>query len=177
MKTLSIFLGILSFACSTKKSNETPSQTDTEALSKVEEQVATPKVQNTKTVKDTISTQTFDLGTNYIVFITPDSTEIKQLKIKHGDDFYTIAHDENFYFSEAVDFLESRSMAYEVTKKRYVKLKLNHKWNHTDHPVKNLLIDTDTLEYKWIVIMHDGYDPPIISTYNDVPEGFKELDE
>ena len=68
-------------------------------------------------------------------------------------------------------------MSYEVTKKRYVKLKLNHNWNHTAHPVRDFLIDTDTLKYKWLVIMHDGYAPPIISAYVDVPTDFMEMDE
>ena len=99
------------------------------------------------------------------------------MKEELGDDFYVVADDQNFYFSQAADFLDSRSVKYKFTNKRFITLKLNHKWNHTDHPVTEITIDTDTLEYKWIAIMHDGYDPPIISSYIDVPTNFEELDE
>ncbi|RED92032.1 hypothetical protein C7460_1331 [Marinoscillum furvescens DSM 4134] len=172
-----MLLGLLIFSCSTNKSSEKANGTDSLEHS---ESKALTSFDSTDTKAPQIelgNASTFDMGTGAILFISPDSAETAQMKEKLGDDFYVVADDQNFYFSQAADFLDSRSVKYEFTNKRFITLKLNHKWNHTDHPVTEITIDTDTLEYKWITIMHDGYDPPIISAYIDVPTNFEELDE
>ncbi len=133
------------------------------------------KVTKKNTVNDI---NTFDLGTKYILIVTPDSTEIENLKKEYGEkDFYVLADDRNAEEVAAIDFLKSRSMSFSTTKKRFVKLKTNHKWNHTDHPIREMLVDTDTLESRWIVIMNGGYDPPIFSTLVDVPKNFEQMEE
>jgi len=58
------------------------------------------------------------------IFIGPDNLQIEQLKSEIGeDDFYTIADDNNYYESEASDFLEQKNIKIVYPKTRYLKFK------------------------------------------------------
>ena len=56
-----------------------------------------------------INSQTLDinLNENCVIFISPSSKKIEEMKKKLGDDFYTIADDINFYSANASEFLDS----------------------------------------------------------------------
>lgn len=179
MRTLStLFVILILSSCTPKKADTLSEETKPEKQETSSNQDKTGSLsRRNRILRDSINLIAYDLGTKSLVFITPDSIEIDELKAKYGDDFYTIADDQNYYFLQSIDFLNDRSMPYEVTQKRFIKLKLNHKWNHTDHPVKEILIDTDSIAHKWAVIMHDGYLPPVISTYMDLPIDFEKLNE
>jgi hypothetical protein len=163
------------FSCSSKEPKDTTSKPplDKEQTEKTELNEDKTKSDDSKNKQD----QTYNLGTKDILFIIPDSSEINKLELDYGEKIKSIVETQDFALSEAKLFIEMKGMPYDITTKRYVKYKLNHSWNHTDHPVKDVLIDTDTIDSKWLVIMHDGYIPAVVSTYSDIEENFLKLSE
>lgn len=58
------------------------------------------------------------------IFIGPDSIQIEQMKSELGEeDFYTVADDNNYYESEARDFLEQKNIKVVYPKTQYLKFK------------------------------------------------------
>ncbi|WP_261511314.1 hypothetical protein [Chryseobacterium paludis] len=47
------------------------------------------------------------LKENTVLFILPSSKRIEELKKKHGEDFYIIADDANYYYANAIEFMDS----------------------------------------------------------------------
>jgi len=73
---------------------------------------------------DTIFLQNQD-----ILFISPSTQDIKNLKKKYGDNFYTIADDANNYFSEASNYLDSLKISYEnYSGNKIIGFKTNNKF-------------------------------------------------
>jgi len=57
-----------------------------------------------------------------VIFISPTTKEINEMKKRLGvDDFYTVADDINYYRSQAYEFLESRTMKSYQTDKRFIR--------------------------------------------------------
>lgn len=65
------------------------------------------KIDNGLITKDTII-----FKENEVLFISPNDQEIKRLKKKLGDDFYTIADDANFYSANATEYMDSLHVKY-----------------------------------------------------------------
>ena len=89
----------------------------------------------------------YNLKEKTVIFISPDSTEIENLKTKQGDDFYTIADDVMYY----------RSKLFEVTDRMKIKTLF------TDERLIRIITPTDSLEVnmnmsetKWHYIFYDG---------------------
>ncbi|PWW30740.1 hypothetical protein [Chryseobacterium sp. AG844] len=55
---------------------------------------------------------TLFLKENTILFITPSEKKTEELKKQHGEDFYTIADDANYYYSNATEYLDSLKIKY-----------------------------------------------------------------
>ena len=53
------------------------------------------------------SSKSFILDKNIIIFISPSSKKTAIMKKNMGEDFFTIADDANFYYSNAIHFLDS----------------------------------------------------------------------
>lgn len=65
-----------------------------------------------KVLSVSMRSDTVLLKNQEIIFISPNSKSIENLKKKYGDDFYTIADDANNYFSEASNYLDSLKISY-----------------------------------------------------------------
>lgn len=55
---------------------------------------------------------TLFLKEDTILFITPSEKKIEELKKQYGEDFYTIADDANYYYSNATEYLDSLKIKY-----------------------------------------------------------------
>ncbi len=66
-----------------------------------------------KTNPDTLfATDTLYLKENTVLLFYPRNRTIDSLKNKHGDDFYTVADDANFYSAEIIKSLDSLKVPY-----------------------------------------------------------------
>ena len=107
---------------------------------------------NTKQVSGTIlsdSSKSIILDKNIIIFISPSSKKLAIMKKNMGEDFFTIADDANFYYSNAIQFLDS--------------LKINHRdENETkaflfkDKNGKQVQISNNSKENNWYVILYNN---------------------
>jgi uncharacterized protein YcfL len=105
-----------------------------------------------------------------VIFISPTTKEINEMKKRLGvDDFYTVADDINYYRSQAYEFLESRTMKSYQTDKRFIRF--------TMKDGDTVYVDTEKIESKWTIILCDGYDKPYSSDIIDLHLNFEELDE
>ena len=58
---------------------------------------------------------------NTVVFISPDSKKIAEMKKENEEDFYTGANDQNFYQSEGANFFKSKNLKVLYPTNRYIK--------------------------------------------------------
>lgn len=72
--------------------------------------ISCKKNENTATKIKT--TDTLFLKENTVLFITPSEKKIAELKKQYGEDFYTIADDANYYYSNATQYLDSLRIKY-----------------------------------------------------------------
>ncbi|RMZ59595.1 hypothetical protein D1632_08160 [Chryseobacterium nematophagum] len=69
------------------------------------------KIDSLQDTENGISKQdTLFLKNSSIVFISPSSSDLERLKKEKGKDFYVIADDSNYYYSNAIEFLKSQSV-------------------------------------------------------------------
>ena len=177
MRTLLFFILISSIsACNLKNSQQQSHQinkSDSD-LDKSNEttQFDFEKAKNIKYYLSSTKPDSSDLtmiNENCCVFIYPDSSQIAAMKGKTKEDeenFYTVADDYNYYFSEAFKFLDSIQVKQLFPKTRFLKFILSD---------REILFDTKS-KYSsgWLTILFDtSKEPKIVSTvsfqqkYND----------
>lgn len=95
------------------------------------------------------------LNKNSIIFISPSSDKLGAMKKSMGEDFFTIADDANFYYSNAIQFLDSLNVDHndeDETKIFLFKDKNNNVVHIENSNKKNIwyaiLYDNDKKEYK-----------------------------
>ncbi|KIC01053.1 hypothetical protein OA88_16075 [Flavobacterium sp. JRM] len=82
------------------------------------------------------------LDNNTVVFFEPSTTEIEELKKKHGDDdFYIIADDVAGYLANITEQLDSKKIKYITTDKSVVNFKK-----------MKLFFDKNQLKSKWSIL-------------------------
>lgn len=114
--------------------------------------------ENIKRIVDTKiskSTKSIILDQNCIIFISPSSNKIEAMKKSKGEDFFTMADDANFYYSNAIQFLDSLNRNY--MNKNENETLLFKDSNNTLVKIKNndegnawyaILYDNDNKKYK-----------------------------
>lgn len=114
------------------------------------------------------SSQTFDAHLTAAVFISPTTDEIDSLKKKYGeDDFYIIADDNVYYNSEAMQYLRSKNIDFQSTRKRFIKF--------TGQNKKDVYLDTDKHKSIWSLILFNGKDEPVVISPVDIEYEWKKL--
>ena len=89
----------------------------------------------------------YNLKEKTVIFISPDSTEIENLKTKQGDDFYTIADDVMYYRSNLIEVTDRMKIKTIFTDERFI---------HIITPTDSLEVNMNMSETKWHYIFYDG---------------------
>ncbi len=102
------------------------------------------------------------------IFVGPDSIQIEQLKNDLGEeDFYTVADDNNYYESEARDFLEQKYIKVVYPKTQYLRFKTS--------TGKEYIFDTKSKANRgWLTILFNPKkESPIIVSLADIDFNFE----
>jgi hypothetical protein len=67
------------------------------------------------------SKETTEIKSKCAVYVFPDHETLEAMQKKYGQDYYTIADDANWYFSESSRLLDSLEVKQESIKTRYVR--------------------------------------------------------
>jgi hypothetical protein len=126
---------------------------------------------NDNRMDSTLTSDTFNLGEQPVLFIFPDSNELNKIEYDYGVEFLSrTIENQEFGRSEANYFLEKNSITPIITDKRFVKLDLFYRNASINQKPKTMLLDTDTIFNKWIVIINNGYNYPEFLKYSDINE-------
>jgi len=82
-----------------------------------------------------------------VIGISPDSTEIEKMKLRLGDDFYTIADDVMYYRSQTFSVIDSLKIKYIHTDKKLIRF-----------ITKNEIVEfnADSSKIKWRYFYYNG---------------------
>ncbi|MBB6326661.1 hypothetical protein FHS59_002289 [Algoriphagus iocasae] len=101
-----------------------------------------------------------------IVFVSPDSLEVQEMIKELGDDFYTVADDNNYYKYEADQFMTQNGVKSVYPKTRYLKF--------IQADSKTLLIDTKSSASRgWTTILFQPDSLPKVINPVDIREEFE----
>jgi len=106
----------------------------------------------------------------YVVFISPNASEIKDMKKKYGqEDFYIVADDINFYRHQASEFLKSKTITSCYTDKRFL--------GFVRILGDTVFVDTNKIKSKWAIVLCSADGKPFSSELNELELNFEQLDE
>jgi len=75
---------------------------------------------------DSVPSESFEVTDTLALFVYPDTTELQLMRKEYGDEaFYTVADDNSYYFSEAMQYLKNKKIAVKNPKMRYIKFVSN----------------------------------------------------
>lgn len=105
------------------------------------------KVDKEPSVKANVDSKSILLDKSLVVFVSPSATKLEKLKKSMGADFFTIADDANFYYSDAISILDSLNV-------KYINADETTKFTYTDK--NNNPVEIEKTDKNWYALLYDN---------------------